>query len=54
MTMARTSSKAKHIKLRHRRNIQEGMRGLRKAGARSPAWLHGQGGSMKPHSAGAK
>lgn len=48
--MARTSSKAKHIKNRHRRNVQEGMTGLRKNGASSPAWFHGQGGSMKPHS----
>lgn len=47
--MAQTSSKAKHDKLRHRKGVQESMRGLKKSGISSPAWFHGQGGSMKPH-----
>lgn len=47
--MARTSSKAKHDKLRHRKGVQKSMAGLKKSGIPSPAWFHGQGGSMKPH-----
>lgn len=51
--MAQTSSKAKHIKLRHRKGVQNSMAGLRKNGlTSSPAWFHGQGGSMKPHKGG--
>ena len=50
--MAQTISKAKHMKLRHRRGVQNGMAGLKKAGSKSPAWFRGQGGSMKPHKGG--
>lgn len=30
------------------------VRGLKKDGVKSPAWFHGQGGSMKPHNGRAK
>lgn len=54
LTMARTSSKAKHSKLRHRKGVQNSMAGLKKSGISSPAWFHGQGGTMKPHNGRAK